>query len=127
MQEILPNVKNTAISTGELPKEENETIYESDTGAMMCEKMFKRFSVGDFYIIYGTEAHEFDRKHQIPSFPDWMELRIRCNAAKMLVVFFPKGLVAFEFLKLSCMGTKKQFKCEILHREQLGFKIWRSK
>lgn len=129
MDKMLTNVKNTSEVTGELEVKENETIYPSDTAYMMAEKIFNRFEVGNFVIVEGTEAHEFKKPQDIFKFPDWMELRIRCNSQKLFVIFIPKGMLVFRYLSIDCsFGTiKKQFKCEILHGDKLGYKIWRSK
>lgn len=130
MGEILKNVINTATVTGSVDVRENETIYPSDESMIMAEKIYDRFKVGDFVVVEGTEAYEFKKAREINAFPEWMELRIRCNELGLFVIFYPKGMLTFTYLCARCSFSKlekKQFKCEILHGDKLGYKIWRSK
>ena len=120
--ELLARIKETALKTDvdADPKNESDSIYATDNGSTIVDKIIKRFKVGDFIEISGTEAVE-----ELFIFPNWMELRIRCNSAGRPTVFYPKGWLVWEGIKKRKYGVQ-QFKCTI-DEENLIFKIWRSK
>ena len=122
MIELLASVRDTALKADvdAEPKKEHDSIYSTDSHSIIADKIIRRFKVGDFIEIAGTEALE-----EILAFPNWMELRIRCSSYGKPTVFYPKGWLVWNKIRIRKYGNQ-QFKCNV-DEVNLIFKIWRSK
>lgn len=101
---------------------ERDSIYESDTASTICEKMVNGFKVGDYITLGGVEAYEVKFMEDMFKFPNWMELRIRCNDNRNFVIFYPRGYLVWTLI--THRSKKKVFKNLIL--DDMSYKIWRS-